>query len=425
MNAHLVQQFTRSISLIAPQCAHEVANLARAPERNDERCSAATAPATLGYMDPFHAGTDKGKPFPFAGGIAVIPVWGALLHRDRWCDSYATGYSYIESRFSAALGDEDVKGILFDINSYGGHVAGNFELCELIYAARGKKPMAAMVDSRAMSGGYSLSSAVGRIIATPSSDVGSIGVVMMHSSYEKMLEQIGVETTFIFAGKHKVDGNPYENLPDDVRAALQASVEKSYEKFVSLVARNRNIDPEAVRNTEARVYDAEEAKALGLIDDVMTPRDAFASFLKEVNTASTLSQEVKTMSNPNEGGGDAPDVNTIRAESAAAERQRVSGIVGAEEAKGREALASHFAFNTSMSVEDAVAALAAAPKEEKKAEAPSTPGGNALAAAMAATGGGANVQPEGGDDDEEEAAANSGGLLKAASDLGYVQAKTH
>lgn len=425
MSIQHVQQFARSASLIAPQCAQEIAALATAPERNEQ----ASIDAGLQCIDAYHAGADKGKPFPFAGGIAVIPVWGALLHRDRWCSSWATGYSYIESRFAAAIGDDDVKGILFDVNSYGGHVAGNFELCEQIYAARGRKPMMSLVDSRSLSGGYSIGSATGRMVATPSSDIGSIGVVLMHMSFEKMMENAGIDVSFIYAGKHKVDGNPYQDLPDDVRAALQASVEKSYEKFVSLVARNRGIDPEVVRKTEARVYDAEEAKALGLIDEVMAPKDAFASFLSEVSTASTLTKEVKSMSTQTSGAGgsDAPDPNTLRAEGATAERQRVAAITGHDNAKGRESLASHFAFNTSMSVEDAAAALAAAPKSQPEAAAPApapAPGASALASAMAATGGGAGVLPEGGDE-EEGKNAKGGGLLKAAADLGYAATTTH
>src|SRR5690606_38339518 len=159
----------------------------------------------------------------------------------------------------------------------------------------------------------------------------------------------------------------------------------------------------AVRNTEARVYDAEAAKEIGLIDDVMAPRDAFASFLSEVNvTASTLTKEAKTMSETQApGGSDAPDQDALRAEAAAPERQRVAGIVGCDDAKGRETLANHFAFNTNMSVDEAKAALAAAPKAEAAAPAaPAAPGASALAAAMAATGGGANVSPEGGDEAE-------------------------
>jgi signal peptide peptidase SppA len=421
MSIQHIQQFTRSAALVAPQYVAEIGNLSTSPERNDDRSSA----AGLQCAQSFYAGADKGKPFPFAGGVAVIPVWGALLHRDRWCDEWATGYSYIESRFAAAMGDDDVKGILFDVNSYGGHVAGNFELCEQIHSARGRKPMMALVDSRALSGGYSIASAVGRIIATPSADAGSVGVVMMHASMEKMVEQIGIKISFIYAGAHKVDGNPYENLPDDVRAALQASVEKSYEKFVSLVARNRGMEPEAVRDTEARVYDAEAAKDIGLIDDVMSPREAFAAFLSEVST-STPTKEAKNMTTDNKDpkveapGGDTPDPTAIRTEAAASERQRAKGIMACEEAKERPKLAHHLAFETAMSVEEAQKTLAAAGVE--KVEAP-TPAQNALDRAMAATGDGAGV--EAGGDGTEDNKPKVGALLRNAQELGYVAKTTH
>ena len=425
MSIHHLRQFAQVPALIAPQAVRDVHALAEAPPRDEASTVAAGELCAAGLSGS--AGGGGGKPFPFAGGIAVIPVWGVLLHRDRYCDGWATGYNYIHSAFSSALADEEVKAIVFDINSGGGHVAGCWDISDLIFEARGRKPTLSLVDARACSAAYAIGSAADRMIATDESCVGSIGVLMMHTSYEKMLEQAGIEVTFIYAGKHKVDGNPYQDLPEDVRAALTASVEKTYEKFVSRVARNRGIDPEAVRNTEARVYDAEDAKTIGLIDDVMAPRDAFASFLSEVNSASTLTQEAKTMSDQNNGtgGSNAPDENTLRAEAATAEQNRIAGIINSDEAKGRESLANHFAFNTRMSADDAKAALAAAPKREEKAEAaaPAAPGTSALAAAMAATGGGANVLPEGGDEEEQKGA--SGGLLKAAADLGYVQNKTH
>lgn len=339
----------------------------------------------------------SGKPFIFAGGIAVIPVYGALLHRDPWCDRWATGYDYIASRFGAAMGDDDVKGVLFDINSYGGHVAGNFELCDMIYEARGKKPMAAVVDSRALSGGYSIMSAVGKAYATQSADIGSVGVVMLHMSYEKLLEEWGVKPTFIFAGKHKVDGNPYEDLPDDVRKAFQVSVERSYEKFVSLVARNRSMDVEAVRSTEARVYDAEEAQSLGLIDAVMPPRAAYAAFLAEVSKTSTQTKEAKTMSDNNTAmqaaGGIGEGDEAARLEAAKAEglkqgqkaaQERISAILSCEEAADRSKLAHHLAFNTAVSVEDAKGMLKASAQDKPDQPAAVNVTAGPLAVAMSA-----------------------------------------
>lgn len=359
-----------------------------------------------------------GKSFIFGGGIAIIPVWGALLHRDRWVSPWATGYSYIERALTEAMEDDDVKGIVWDVNSYGGHVAGNFELCQQIAEAAKLKPMLSIVDARALSGGYSIPTATGRIIATPSADIGSIGVVMMHTSYEKMLDDAGISVTFVFAGEHKVDGNPYKDLPDNVRKRLQADVDRSYQDFVSLVAVNRGVEETAVKATEAAVYGADEAKALGLIDDVMQPRAAFAAFQQELESGSTPSpQTKKAMTMSTEQKNEAPSnaaaitqeqVNKAASDARAAEQARIKGITTHAEAAGRESLANHFAYDTSMSVEDAAKALAAAPKAaaQTAAAAEPTKETNRLAAAMEEQAN-RSVGANGGKDGEEEEIANT------------------
>jgi len=398
-NMSAAMKFSMEAALVSKAHAQELTTLVTAPQRGAEATGRLEEECSLIYgVEP----AGNGKNFMFYGGMAVIPVYGALLHRDPWCDRYATGYDYIASRFAGALGDPDVKGILFDVNSYGGHVAGNFELCDMIYEARGEKPMAAIVDSRALSGGYSIASSVGKIYATPSGDIGSIGVVLMHVSIEEALRKMGVEVTFIHAGKHKVDGNPFKSLPPDVRKALKASVDKSYQQFVSLSARNRGLTEDAVKETEARVYDATEAKALGLIDEVMPPRAAFAAFLAELNS-STQSKGVKKMSNetttgaggaaaaPTAPAATAPDAaaldaarNEGKASGEQAAQQRIDGILSCDEAQKRPKLAKHIALKTRMSVDEAKGMLAAAPEETAEAAAPAAPG--PLASAMAASG---------------------------------------
>lgn len=385
-NLEAVQKFARVPALLSPSHASELMAFASAPDRNAEATNRHTDQLAAAFG--VSISPSNNKPFLFANGIAVIPVWGALLHRDPWCDRWATGYDYIASRFAAALGDEDVKGIVLDLNSYGGHVAGNFELAEMIYKSRDVKPSAAIVDARALSGGCSLMSACSKVYATPSAEVGSVGVVLTHMNYEKMLEEYGIEVTFIFAGKHKVDGNPYQSLPDDVKAALQSSVTRSYDQFVALVSEYRGIDEESVRATEARVYDAEEALSLGLVDAVMPARAAYAAFLEEVASADstiTTAKEAKKMSentNPKNAGGDEEEIKRIAAEAATkSATARIAGILQSDEAKGREAQANHIAFNTSMSVEDACAMLATGSKAEPAAAAEPVTG--RLANAMA------------------------------------------
>lgn len=387
LNVHVVQQFARKAAIICPQHAEDVVALASLPV-----LSQATTEDAMKHCASVYGGDlGSGKPFIFSQGIAVIPVWGALLHRSPWMSPYATGYEYIGSRFAQAMADPDVKGIVFDVNSYGGHVAGNFELADEIYAGREKKPSIAIVDSNALSGGYSLSSATGKIVATPSAQLGSIGVVMMHMSIEKALKDFGVKVTFIYAGKHKVDGNPFEDLPPDVKAALTASVKRSYDSFVSLVSRNRGMDADAVRKTEAAVIDAEEAQSLGLIDAVMPARAALAAFAAELTSGSTptTKKEAKKMDNDKKGkkGGDEEELTQADVSAAAetarkAERARIKGIMTHEAAAKRPKLASHLANESEMSVEQAVAVLEASAEEQPEKSADGAPGKGPLSEAM-------------------------------------------
>lgn len=367
----------------------------------------------------------RGKPFAFANGLAIIPVWGSLLHRDNYCDEYATGYDYIRSRFAAAVADPDVQGIVLDVNSHGGHVMGNFELCDMIYESRAVKPSLAVVDGMAYSGGYSIGSSATRMVTIPSAGVGSIGVVMMHASVEGLLGKYGVEITFIHAGKHKVDGNPFQALPEAVRDRLQSSVNKSYENFVSLVARNRDMSADAVRATEASCFDADEALSLGLIDAIQMPHEALAAFRQGLDSSDT-NLGVKKMDNETTQGGDgsaavapaaaaAAAASTDTAATAAApaaaatqgtgdidaaanERARVKGITTCDEAKGRESLAQHFAYETNMSVEDARKALAAAPVSSANAASPFTAAMDATANPNVGTGGEDNGKEVSGTD---------------------------
>jgi signal peptide peptidase SppA len=338
------------------------------------------------------------KPYAFAGGMAIIPVHGTLINRFNGTWGFVTGYDYIRGAFDAALGDSAVQGIVLDVDSYGGEVHGCFELSDHIYANRGKKPVRSFVNANCYSAAYATASAADSISVTPSGGAGSIGVVTMHVDYSKALKENGIQVSFIYAGKHKVDGNPYQPLPDDVRADIQARIDTTYEKFVATVARNRGLDAKKVKGTEARTYGADEAKKNGLIDRVAAPTASYASFANELS--GSPSQEFDEMTTPvnteNAEGGmpevaaaapvaapaaAAPEAPAVVADAPAAaaaptERERIKAILESPEAKERADLANHLALNTDLGVDAAVAILAAAPAAKPAAA-------NAFAAAMA------------------------------------------
>lgn len=317
---------------------------------------------------------EQNKPFAFADGVAIIPFHGSMINRFSGSYGYVTGYNFIDRQMAAAMSDDDVTMIVGDFNTYGGEAAGCFERSNMIYEMRGEKPMLAVVDSNCYSAGYALASAFDSITVTPTGGVGSIGVVAMHMDISAMLDKFGVKVTFIHFGDQKVEGNPYEKLSAPAKERIQKSVNQSGDKFVSLVARNRDIDAAVVKDTQAAVYRAEEALALGLIDTIAAPSQAVQVFLDELSGSKLkLEKEVIMTTETKPGATDQAQKDATEKaanDARVAERARFGGIIGCEEAKGRESLANHLATNTSMSLEDAKATLAASPKTPAVAAAP-------------------------------------------------------
>lgn len=306
----------------------------------------------------------RDKPFVYSDGVAVIPVHGTLINRFHGSWGYVTGYNFIRAQMNAALDDEDVTLIVFDINSYGGECAGCFELADEIRAARSQKSLLAVVDSSCCSAAYAIGSAATRLVVTPSGQAGSIGVIAMHVSMEKALDDWGIKITMIYSGDHKADGNPYEDLPDDVKADIQASVDKRKGEFVSLVVANRPLTTQQVVDTQARSYRPDEALELKLIDAVQTPTDAVSNFLAEMGSddPDAAETEDEDMSNVDQATHDKA-VKDAAEQGRKDEQARISGILGSDEAKTRPALASHLAMTTTMSAEDARGILSKAAAE--------------------------------------------------------------
>jgi len=364
----------------------------------------------------FH-GDKADKPFIFNEGVAIIPVHGVLINRFPYSWGTVTGYNFIRAQHKAALADDDVKLIIHDHNSFGGMVAGCFETVDLIYSNRSVKPTLAVVDANSYSASYALSSAANKLVVVPSAGVGSIGVMAMHINFGKMLKDFGIEVSLIYAGKHKVDGNPFESLSPDVRKNIQSSIDKSYAVFVNSVARNRNLSADAVKATEAQTYDADDALSLGLIDAVQTPSEAVAAYLDELS-GSDDQQEFEMSKATTQPGADTQeqpvDQAAIAASARKAERERMSAIMNCEEAKDKPKLASHLAMNTEMSVDEAKAVLAAAAPEKQEAATPVQ--SDPLAAAMAATGSPNVGAGDGGTKDEDPNKSAASRILSAQRD---------
>ena len=222
------------------------------------------------------------QPYAVVDGIAVIEIAGTLVHRGAWIgqSSGLTSYEGIAAQLQAALVDPGVRGIALDIDSFGGEVAGAFDLADRIRAARAQKPVHAFVAEHALSAGYVLASQADRIILPRTGAVGSIGVVALHTDMSGALDQKGIAVTLIHAGVHKIDANPYQPLPEAVHDQMQRELEVVRFLFAETVAAGRGdrLNHTAALATEAAVFRGADAIAAGLADNIADPVTAFHAF---------------------------------------------------------------------------------------------------------------------------------------------------
>jgi signal peptide peptidase SppA len=323
-------------------------------------------------------------PYDVAQGVAVIPVQGELVNRGSWLNSLSglTSYEALAQAITQAVADPSVVAILLDVDSPGGEAAGAMETAAKIRAANAQKPVTAYVNSLAASAAYALAAGAGEIVTPPSGLVGSIGVVMLHLDRSAKLAKDGLKPTLIHAGAYKVDGNSLGPLPDDARARIQAQIDGVYDLFTASVGAHRpKLGVDGARQTEAGVFMGERAVEAGLADRLgdldsalasARSRAARAGFFSGASMTSPVNEPVATARpDPVESPAaveaamaDEMALNSARKEGATAALARAKAILNADVAKGREKLAAHFAFDTEMSAEQALAALALSPAEK-------------------------------------------------------------
>jgi signal peptide peptidase SppA len=317
-------------------------------------------------------------------GVAVIPVTGPLF---RYANLFtmisgASSYELIARDFTAALENPQIKAIILDIDSPGGEVNGVSELSNMVFAARGKKPIVAYASGDAASGAYWIASAADEIVVSETSALGSIGVVGMYQGKSgKSAEAVEIVSS----------QSPHKRLDpttDDGRSRLQTRIDSMADVFIETIARNRNVSAENVQNHYGGgdVLIGAKAVSAGLADRVGSLESLIAEFHSQKSPRTEgffnapnqppplapstqekqpMPQETLTLETLKK---DHPDlVATLMREGASAEKTRLNDILCSEEAKGREKLAKEMALNTDIHAMEARQLLACAPVEEPKA----------------------------------------------------------
>lgn len=213
--------------------------------------------------------------------LGVIHISGPLTNKSTGWEAFCGGTSYesIKEDFEALL-EAGTKTVAFMVESGGGEAYGMMDTGNYLrkLADENNVKIISYVDGLSASAAYGLTAISDEIITNKNSEIGSIGVLIRLMNDSKALEMEGYERSFISAGTQKIpfaeDGSFRKEFLDD----LQYKVDVLYKDFTEYVAEHRNLSVEAVRNTQANTFLAEDAIALGLADKVMTQED-FYSYL--------------------------------------------------------------------------------------------------------------------------------------------------
>ena len=178
--------------------------------------------------------------------------------------------------------DDSIKAIVLRIDSPGGGVAASQEIYAAVVDIKKKKKVVASMGSLAASGGYMIACAADKIVANPGTITGSISAIMHFANVEELLKKVGLKASVVKSGKYKDIGSPVREMTSEEKKLLQELVDDIYDQFLDMVAQNRNIPKENVRDiADGRVFTGRQAHKLGLVD-----------YLGDIGYAVTLAGEM-------------------------------------------------------------------------------------------------------------------------------------
>ena len=177
-----------------------------------------------------------------------------------------------------ASDDNHVKAIVLEIDSPGGEVTASDQIYNAVTRARARKPVVIYMDSLAASGGYYIACGGKFLMANETTITGSIGVIIQTLNYEQLFNKIGLTSVVFKSGKFKDILNGARPMTPEERELIQSFVMQTYDKFLGVVARERGVAADTLRNTiaDGRILSGKDALNNKLIDGLGQLEDAFA-----------------------------------------------------------------------------------------------------------------------------------------------------
>ena len=284
-------------------------------------------------------------------GIFILHIDGVLTYRS---DLFAAWmgldtYDSIFEAFNLLLDDSKCLGIILDINSPGGEVAGCADLVNAIYAARGSKPYGIVARSGGSmcSAAYWIASAAEKIYVSEQAISGSVGVLCSYNSNE-------TENEILIVSDLSPNKAPTPTDPDGL-FLIKKQLNELATVFISSVARNRGTDFQTVLNNygSGGIFVGAGAVVAGVVDGVISPDELINQMKNQTENNDMFGKP--TESKPNASAGNQPDAEALAAATSTAittERTRVSGIQGVFKGLGLEDDCEKF-ISEGKSIEDA------------------------------------------------------------------------
>lgn len=268
--------------------------------------------------------------------VAIIPVHGPLFRYANLMTMLcgATSYEILAKDFNQALSNPNIKAIVFDIDSPGGEVNGCSELGDMIFNARGQKPIIAYASGSCCSGAYWIASSCDEIKASDTAVLGSIGVVSVYKKDDDKRKCIEIVSS--------QSPNKRPDLEtDEGKAKIQARIDDLAEIFINKISRNRNISSQNVIEDfgGGDVFVGQNAVRVGLADSI----SSYENILTDFNLKENIMNE---------------------REIVLKERQRATSVLA--QASGKEALAQALLSKTDLDADVIVEILATVPVQTKE-----------------------------------------------------------
>jgi protease-4 len=193
--------------------------------------------------------------------IAVLEISGAIGAQVRGAEMVRT--------IKGLTKDPRVRAVVVEIDSPGGSASASDAIHRALLRLSEKKPTVSFVMNGALSGGYLIACATQKIVALPTSLVGSIGVIFTRPVVQELMEKVGVKMVMTHEGHMKAMFQPWREPTAEETAKVEALTHEYYGWFVDAVSKARHLPEEVVRGyATGEMYSGKQAKEMGLIDEL-------------------------------------------------------------------------------------------------------------------------------------------------------------